>query len=282
MSAQARLFRERMLEARLAPSTIEVYTRALQEVRAGGFPVSYAGLLEYFAVTASTRSVGQLRTVKCAALFASRVSGAEIPITAEQAKDLDMVLQGAAVVEAERRREPLRGSLDADQLEQIVDLAHEQGLTDIGDGFVVLFGIGCRPRDIAELTAQSVDLHRQTVLVRPKRRRYLRAAKGDREEHPIRTAGARLLLFRRCAKKAQGPLFSGWSTARASRVVKEAARRYAWPTSVKWDGAHCVRHAAAGAELEKALRLVQTAGGWSTPQSAAHYSRSNAARRVQN
>lgn len=273
-------FRARMLEARLAPSTVEVYTRATQELRAEGFPISYAGLLRYYEVATlrGNRSVGYMRTVKCAALFLSRLGQADETISTEQAADLDQVLQGMAVLEAERRDDPLRGSIDEDQLEQLVDLAHERNLPDIGDGFVVLFGVGCRPRDIAEITGDRIDWRNQTVTVRSKRRRYLQAQNGAWEEHPIRTDGASLLLARR-ARKHNGPLFPGWTTARASRLVKEAAEKFGWSADLKWDGSHCLRHGAAGSEMAKALQTVRVAGGWATAQSAAHYARSNTSRR---
>ena len=97
----------------------------------------------------------------------------------------------------ERNTKVTRGDLDEQKLKQVCGLAHEHNLEDIADGFVVMWGICCRPRDMGELQASQVDLKREVVLVRRKTWRKKRMREGEYEAHPIATRGARMLLSRR-------------------------------------------------------------------------------------
>lgn len=276
---QGKNLREVALRARIAPQTAEVYARALAPLLSAGHALSYTGILNYMAAEGANQSAGQLRTLKCAAMHELRIEGRPMP--QEQAHDLDLVIQGLATLKSEARTAPRRGAVEDEQLAQLVELAHEEGATDIGDGFVIMHGIACRPRDLAELTPESVNIRSGTVTVRSKRRRYLKVTEGEWETHPIRTEGARVLLERRVRRNTDptAVLLPGWKTHRASATVKRAAVLYKWRQDRKWDGCHCLRHGAAAAVLTAALDQVRAAGGWSARSSAAHYSRPNDARK---
>ena len=169
----------------------------------------------------------------------------------------------------ERNTKVTRGDLDEQKLKQVCGLAHEHNLEDIADGFVVMWGICCRPRDMGELQASQVDLKREVVLVRRKTWRKKRMREGEYEAHPIATRGARMLLSRRMTRK--GLLFPGWCSRRARAVLKAAAQRYGWEACLLWDGAHTARHGAAADAMAAAIRATRERGGWRTDSSARHY-----------
>lgn len=274
-------FRRRMLAARISPATAEVYSRFVEELRAEGFACSYDGLLRYFCAHERDKSVGQMRTMKCAVLHFMRLEGRQQCPGAE--KDLDMILQGLATLERERRTEPLRGAIEDEQLTQLVKYASQEGHAEYGDAFTVMRGIACRPRDIGELTPARVNLRASLVQLRSKRARHLKAHQGAFETHPICTTEALAVLSTRMkrARNEDERLFPGWRTQRASAIVKRAASAFGWPRDLKWDGAHCLRHGSANAVLLEALERVRIAGGWRSMNLAKHYSNPNGGRRTE-
>ena len=270
-------FRRRMLQARIAPSTAELYQRLVEGLVREELTCSYEGLLSYFARYEGKKSVGQMRTLKCAVLHQLRLDGK--PMCPSAAEDLDRVLQGVAALESEARRAPVRGAIEDHQLEQLVAPGQRRGRVEDSEAFLVMRGATCRPRDMGELTPQRVNLEALLVQVRSKRPRHAKAS-GEYETHPIITEAARAILARRMGAVAteQSRLFPAWTTQRAATLVQEAASTFKWTQSLKWDGSHCLRHGSANAVYLEAIERVRVAGGWKTVSSAAHYSAPNLGR----
>lgn len=240
-------------------------TKLVRQYGGCGYAEVLQYILEHSSLARSTL-LGMLSAVVKIRLAAS------VPMKEEERGDLSEVIEGIVCRELRngtKGTRKLRGDLDEQKLSQVCGLAHEHNLEDIADGFVVMWGICCRPRDMGELRASQVDLKREVVLVRRKTWRKKRMREGEYEAHPIATRGARMLLSRRMTRK--GLLFPGWCSRRARAVLKAAAQRYGWEACLLWDGAHTARHGAAADAMAAAIRATRERGGWRTDSSARHY-----------
>ncbi len=236
----------------------------------------YGALVRFLRLKSEVLSAAYLKTYKSAVLHVLSVAGK--PMSYVESSDLDAMLQG---LEASEPPRPMRGAITEPMVEEIAREGYRRGLPEVSKGIIVAHGIACRPRDIAELTGNRVNLQSGTVRVRAKRARYLRRKMGEWETHPIVTDGAYGILSTKCRMSTLGPLFPAWDEAQARDLIQGVAKKRGWDPELIWDGPHALRHGAAADAMSKALGEVRKVGAWATDSSARHYGRQNEDRKRQ-
>jgi len=278
LSPRLHAFRSAALEQRVTRGTRELYARRVAEIRACG-PLDhqpYATFMAFLERHCKRFAASTLRGYKSALVHHLRQVGRRL--SDEESDDLDEIVQGIA---AEKGPPPAKGPITQERLGDLVQWCHSVGQHLYADGFVVLSGICCRPRDIAELTVGRVDLAQNTVAVRAKRSRVKIAELGAFEVHEIGAEGARIILRSRLAGRTDSqPLFPGWRPEVARRLVKSAALQNGWPMDeMLFNGPHCLRHGAATQRFADALAEAQRAGAWRAQSSTRRYAEPEVSRR---
>ena len=268
------VFRERAIRATVSRQTQETYSRTVSVLKDNA-AISVDGFLSFVQARWGKRSEGKI----CAATLACYKSALMHELRAvdrtwqndgEGWRDVDEVLKGLAAMEDER---PVRGALEDEKMWEVVGRAHQLKLSDVADGLVVISGCILRPRDITEMRRDQLDLDRNLVWVRSKKR-VTNRNRAEYEAHTIYHAGAKKILERRFSATRSGRLFPQWTVAAARAVVKSVAKEKGWNNgSVVFDGPHSCRHGGAVERRRMAEREVQQGGGWKSMTTAVHYGR---------
>ncbi len=220
------------------------------------------------------KDTSTLRGYKSAMLFVMRLQGREHAMSADDAADLDNILDGHEVLrQGERPRTP-RGAIDEKKLQSLVKAARQMSENDLADAFEVANGCALRGGSISNLTRGDVKFEEGVITAPRKDRMLAKARLGTTEEHPIVTIGAEMVLRRRCkGLKDDALLWPNWQATTANRFIAAHAIEHHWNEKCKWDGMHCHRHGAAVNAKRAALDAVKIVGGWRSKASAVHYSR---------
>lgn len=262
-----------LLEA-LDPQTRYQYGLKAKRVLEQHGGLGYDAILDFITCNQQLDNA-TLRGYKSACLFALRLKGIGAVMSDAQSADLDKILDGHLVGQS-RALGPkrLRGAVDDDKLEQLVQYARKSHRVEIEEACVVASGCALRNQDIERITSAQVDVDGGVVHVWKHDSTVRKARTGFMDERPITTKEACCILRKRIREHPTGPLWPGWNRTVANKLVQDAAKHYKWPSALKWDGLHCVgRHGAAIRASKAIISGVQKVGAWRSEGAAAHYGR---------
>jgi len=171
-----------------------------------------------------------------------------------------------------------RGALDSGMLRQLRWHCRYHGLQDMADGFALIWYGMLRHSQVLELRRCDVRFGaaKGPLLALGKKKAFCADRCSWRYlDHFKEVANCRSLLRHVC--KGKGPtdkLFPKWRKGLARALIREASRLFEWDPSVKWDGAHCMRHGAAqewAAVRGDKVRSIMRRATWDSCRSAALY-----------
>jgi integrase len=102
----------------------------------------------------------------------------------------------------------------------------------------------------------------------------------QQETHTMAPETRRLVEFYLGKKAMNELLFPHHPERRASEIIREAAIRYGWDSTLKWGGSHCLRHGSIMTAMQQGgLEAAMARSAHRTEKTSRHYARPNEARR---
>ena len=258
-----------MLTNRVCEATKRKYASSVKMV------IAEVGGLEYEQLVRFLRTKGGRASTKRGVIagvnFWLDASGEKME--PGEKEDLNRILDGIEAIEGEEGKVK-RGNADLEKVKEMAAEANRRGLTDIGDGLVLLHGVCGRPRDMGDLEWNRVDMGLGMVYLERKATKKKKGVYGKYEEHAVVTREGQRVLEKRwkACKGKDGLVFPGWRPELAREVVKATAMRLGWDKAMKWNGPHVVRHGAAGEVKRRLMSEAQVRGGWRSSAAVERYS----------
>lgn len=257
LSAVAQDARRKMIAMSLPNKTMHQYRKKYDMVMREIGLVSYEGLI-LFAARNTTRQPTTMKQIKSACVKILAVEGETL--TVEENNDLDIVFDGCYNQMIDKPEGKQRGHMTEDRLCQFTGMCYELGEDDAAEGAMAMYEGTTRVHEIPKMTAEMLMLDHEPpfVLVENKTNLRTKHKEGWYQPHILRNPVVIAVLRRRAAKYPTGPLFPQWSYRHVCDYVKDAAVRFEWPDSLKWDGPYVIRHGKAVDTMQDIFRELGT------------------------
>lgn len=191
--------------------------------------------------------------------------------------------EGVAL-QARLNKEEARGTVTLNMMRDLVTLLAKGGQHDTANFAIVIYECQLRSHEAGLIRAGDFyeEGRAKWLMVRKDKRQNRKNTRPRSFEKIIPEKGYMVLQQIAAEKKHGQELFLEPKRliGQLSRGIKEAARIYKWPTGVKWDGAHILRHGGTRPIVEQAARTMTALCVNQTPQTIRHYARSLKEREV--
>ena len=146
-----------------------------------------------------------------------------------------------------------RGAIDLEKLNELVDYMREaKKPMEMIDAVIVCWSTGLRTSQMSTVRVENFHLNEETgaytltlAKIHDPTLWTKRDGKSKIEVRPVELLGSPLITRALRGKTADQPLYPGWQPRAVCMLARACAAARGWPTQLKWDGAHRLRHGVA-------------------------------------
>jgi hypothetical protein len=192
----------------------------------------------------------------------------ELPFPTEhELRRVSRMIKGATYMAGEVPGVP-RGCLDSGQLLQLRTYCVMADCGMYAEGFAVMWYGMFRHGAIQDLRVHEVrmDAMKGPLVFQERRKPCKGGSCGPAMLGHFKPLDNLETILRHLTEGRDGEelVFPGWDQATARAIIREAAAKYGWDTTVNWDGPHCMRYGAAAEArtLEDDVRPFMLRAAW--------------------